>query len=168
MAILTLLAAVAAAFPAPITPAADGKAHCYSPDQARKVCASLAVYSLTADGGVIGETTVAIARNPTITMTTASAMTVTNGRLCSVLLKENVAGAKFVIDGADPDDARATQLRNAVANEFSPIIGHTVCVSYEPDGSGFTAHTAFDGLPRPSLDQRVIWVSPGDGWKVEP
>jgi len=174
MAILALVAAVAAAggpapdFPVPIGPAADGKAHCYSPDMARKTCASLAIYSHNAAGDIVGATTVVLAKGPVVTMSTASVMTVEGGRLCSTLHKADLDAAQFTIDGAAPDDARAVQFHNAVADQFSPIIDHKVCVTYEPDGSGFTAHTSFDGLPRPSLDQRVIWVTPADGWKVTP
>jgi len=174
MAILALMTAVAAAagpapdFPAPIGQAADGKAHCYSPDIVRKTCASLANYSRNAAGDIVGETTVVLGKSPIVTMSTASAMTVEGGRLCSTLRKADLEAAKFTVDGAAPDDARAVQLHNAVSDQFSPIVDHQVCVSYEPDGSGFMAHTSFDGLPRPSLDQRVIWVTPADGWKVTP
>jgi hypothetical protein len=174
MVIVALVAALTTAdtpapdFPAPIGPAASGKAHCYSPDIVRKTCASMAIYSRNAAGDLFGATTVVLGKAPIVTMSTTSAMTVEGGRLCSTLRKADLDAAKFAVDGVAPDDARDVQLHNAVSDQFSPIVDHRVCVSYEPDGSGFTAHTSFDGLPRPSLDQRVIWVAPADGWKVMP
>ena len=172
MAIFALMAGLAAGpapvFPDPIGRANDGKAQCYSPDLARKVCASLATYAMNADGGVENTATVLLSKEPVGTMTTVSPVTAVGGRLCGVMRAADLDGAKFMVSGAPADAARAAQLHTAVAGAFTAIIDHTVCVTFIADGSQFVAHTAFDGLPRPNLDQRVIWVSTADGWKVAP
>jgi len=172
MMVLALLAALVGdappAFPDPIAPASEGKAQCYSPNIARKVCASLAIYGRGADGGLVNTTTVLLANAPPITMTTVSNVTDSNGRLCGVMQIAELDAAKFTVSGAPADAARADQLHTAVANAFASIIDHTLCVSFVVDGSGFTARSTLDSVPRPTLDQRVIWVSPTDGWKVAP
>lgn len=87
MAILALLAALMAdaspALPDPIAPASAGRAQCYSPDLARKVCASLNAYALRADGQIANSATVILEKTPPVTMTAVSTASVVNGRVCT-------------------------------------------------------------------------------------
>ncbi|HEY1880736.1 MAG TPA: hypothetical protein VGG68_12465 [Caulobacteraceae bacterium] len=170
MVVLALLAVLLAdappALPAPIAPASAGKAQCYSPDIAHKVCASLNTYALRPDGQIANTATVMIEKTPAVVITSVSAASVVNGRICTVIKKDDLLAARFTVNGATPGDTEIARLRQAILTGWAALIDHTVCVSYVADGSQFVAHTAFDGLPRPNLDQRVIWVSPEDGWKV--
>ena len=173
MAILALLAAAAAAsaapsFPDPLGPAAVGKVQCFSPDLARKVCAAINAYSIRADGQIADSATVIVEKTPLVEVTTVTTAIVANGRVCSVMKKDDLLTTAFTVNGVAPSDTELAQLRGAIANGWAALVDHSVCVSFVPDGSQFVAHTAFDGLPRPSLDQRVMWVAPQDGWKVAP
>lgn len=172
MAILALLAAVAAnaapALPDPLGPAALGKVQCFSPDLARKVCASINAFSLRPDGQIADSATVIVEKTPLVEVTTVSTATVANGRVCSVMKKDDLLAASFTVNGTAPSDTELAQLRGAIANGWAALVDHSVCISFVADGSRFVAHTAFDGLPRPNLDQRMIWVAPEDGWKVAP
>jgi hypothetical protein len=170
MAVLALLVAVAAgaapSLPDPIAPASLGKAQCYSPDLAHKACASTNSYALRPDGQIANTATVVLEKSPMVVMTSVSTSTVTNGRVCTVMKKDDLLAAKFTVNGAPPGDEQTAQLRGAILNGWAALIDHAVCVGYVADGSQFIAHTAFDGLPRPNLDQRMMWVAPTDGWKV--
>ncbi|MGH7024794.1 MAG: hypothetical protein ACREEB_14560 [Caulobacteraceae bacterium] len=173
MAIFALAAVLATAgaatpLPEPIAPASQGQAQCYSPNLAAKTCASIAVYARNAAGVIQNTATVLIAKDPPVTMTTVSPVTATNNRLCGSTRAEDLNAATFTVGGAPADDARALQLHEGVNRAFAPIIDHTLCVTFVADGSQFVAHSALDGLPRPGLDQRVMWVSLADGWKVAP
>lgn len=172
MAVLALLAALAAdaapTMPDPIAPAATGKAQCYSPDLTRKVCRSLSAYAPRPDGQIANTTTVVLENSPAVVITTVSTATVAKGRVCTVMKKDDLLAATFTINGDVPSDDQIAQLRGAILNSWAAIVDHAVCVSFIPDGSQFIAHTALDGLPRPNLDQRMIWVAPKDGWKVAP
>ena len=170
MVLLALFAALLAdtppAFPPPIAQASAGKAQCYSPDLAHKACASLNSYALRPDGQIANTSTVILEKTPAVVMTSVSTASVVNGRICTVMRKDDLLAAQFTVNGAMPDAAQIASLRQAIVNGWAALIDHTVCVSYVADGSQFVAHTAFDGLPRPNLDQRMMWVSPEDGWKV--
>lgn len=170
MVLLALFAALLAdatpALPAPISQASAGKAQCYSPDLAHKACASLNTYVVRPDGTIANSATVILEKTPAVIMTSVSTASVVNGRICTVLKKDDLLSAQFTVNGAPPDDAELARLRQAILTGWAALIDHTVCVSYVADGSQFVAHTAFDGLPRPNLDQRMMWVSPQDGWKV--
>jgi hypothetical protein len=48
------------------------------------------------------------------------------------------------------------------------IFGHELCGSYEAKGTTLVAKPKVDGEPMKSAGQRVIWVSPADGYKVGP
>lgn len=172
MAILALLAAlasdVAPDLPEPIAPAALGKAQCYSPDLARKVCRSINTYALRPDGQIANTATVVIEKSPAVLITTVSISTVVNRRVCTVVKKGDLLAATFTVNGDAPAEDQTAQLRVAILSGWAGLIDHAVCVSFVADGSGFVAHTAFDGLPRPNLDQRMMWVTPKDGWKVAP
>ncbi len=170
MVVLALLAALfadaAPALPAPIGPASAGKAQCFSPDLAHKLCASLNTYAQRPDGQIADTSTVLLEKTPAVVMTSTSTASVANGRVCTVIKKDDLLAARFTVNGAAPDDAQIDKLRQAILSGWAALIDHTVCVGYVADGSQFVAHTAFDGLPRPNLDQRMMWVSPEDGWKV--
>jgi hypothetical protein len=166
MVIALLLAA--AGFPTLIGPAADGKVQCFSPDPARKVCASITRFAPGAEGVIGTATTAVIGREPPVTMTTSSADTIEGARLCGVTQAADLVGATFTIAGAPADPAKTETLRDAVAKGMSPLVGHKICLTFVPDGSQFMVHTSLDDLPRPDLDQRMAWVSPADGWKVAP
>lgn len=85
-----------------------------------------------------------------------------------MIKKDDLTAATFTINGSPPDDNQTAQLRKAILSGWSAILNHSVCVSFVADGSQFVAHTAVDGLPRPNLDQRMMWVETKDGWKVGP
>jgi hypothetical protein len=170
MVIVALLAAAAAGapLPPPIEPAGEGRMQCAAPDVTRKVCGTLTGYVRRPDGGIETTATVLLDRDPLVIMTTISDATIAQGRVCGAMSKAVIAAARFTMAGAEVDDAKAAMLRAAVTRAYGEIVDHTMCTSFLPDGSGFSAHTAVDGLPRPGLDRRVIWVNPADGWKVGP
>ena len=128
----------------------------------------MAVFSRSPNGVVDNTATVMLAAKPLVLMRTVSTVTAKQGRLCSVMHQSDIAAARFTIDGEPADVDHSAELEVAVAKAFAPIIEHEVCIVFEPDGSEFVAHTSLDGLPRPGLDQRVLWVSSAEDWQVRP
>ena len=171
MSVLALLAATAAAvapLPDPIGPASGGQLQCYAPDRARKTCASLSGYAFGADGAIVNSAVVLISRSPRITMATAAPVTIKDGRVCGAMQLRDLDAATFVYDDVAADEAKTAELREAVKKAYGAIMGHEICTAFVPDGGGLTARITEDGLPKPGLDERVIWVSPADGYKVSP
>jgi len=161
-------AAQATALPEPIALGSSGRMQCFSPDRATKTCAALAGYTAGADGAIARTETVLLSRRATLTMVTVSPVTIRDGRLCATLHGHDIEMAGFALDGAPVDEAKQAALRKSVLASFQDIVDHEICTRFAPDGSAFDAQITMDGLPKPGLDQTVIWVSAADGYKVAP
>ena len=160
--------ALAASLPDPIAPASSGQLQCYTPDTARKTCASLASYTLRADGGIDNGATVMISPSPIVTMQTISRVEIRNGQICGKILSADIQNASFAVNGIDVDATRAMPLRQQVLKTLAAMLNKQVCTAYIRQNDGaLIAKATLDGRALPD-DQRVIWVSPNDGYKVAP
>jgi hypothetical protein len=166
----TILAAVTIAqaqeLQPPIAQAASGQLQCYQPNIASKTCRSIAGYRTTVDG-IVNTATVMLSAKPLITMETVTPVEIKNGQVCGKLRAHDFETAKLLMDGspvnAEIDEALRKQLSAGLQSEF----GHEICTAYIADGGGFIAKATDNGVPVPGK-QRLIWVSPGDGYKVAP
>lgn len=169
---LIIVAALAAAPAAqaadlgPLAPAAEGKVQCYSPNTAAKSCVSIGSYLVDAKGVIQNDAVVMVSSSPFVVMTTRSAVTIKGGGDCGVLRPEHITTATFAIEGRPADAEQTKRLRAAMVGTMKPMMGHEVCVYYRPQGEGVLATSTVDGKPRPQMDQRVLWVTPADGWRV--
>ncbi|QUD86825.1 hypothetical protein [Phenylobacterium montanum] len=160
--------ASAATLPAPIAPASDGKLQCYSPDTSRKTCQSLAGYLARPDGGIDNPSTVLVATSPAIAMSGMAHVAVKGGQVCGFIRPEDIAASSFSIAGKPASDAQTARLRTSISAAMKPMYGQEFCTAYLPDGDGLIAKATIDGASQPGKDQRVIWVSPADGYVVAP
>ncbi len=156
----------AATLPPPLTLAAHGELQCYAPNHANKTCRSLSRYSLESGGEIENEATVLIAKSPVITMRTISPVEVKARRVCGRVRDEDLQAAVFTIDGRPADAANAGKLRDALRRSMARFLGHEICTAYVTDGDALLAKPSIDGVPRPDMNQKVIWVSPDGGFKV--
>ncbi len=158
--------AVAASVPSPIGPASHGKLQCYAPDVARKTCQSLASYRPNPKGGLDNIAVVLVATKPPIAMQTVSPVDVREGQICGVVRPEDFQSAEFTTEGRPVDPAQTAVLREKVLAAMKTYIGHEICTSFVPNGGSLLAKESIDGVADPSLDERVIWISPTDGYTV--
>ncbi len=158
--------ALAADLPAPITPAGRGQLQCYAPDAAHKTCQSLAAYRPGAAGGIDNIAVVLVSTSPAIAMATISPVTIKAGEVCGFIRPEDIATAVFTEGGHPLDPAQAATVGKQVQGAMKAFYGHEICTAYVPDGESFVARESIDGAPQPSMNQRVIWVSPSDGYSV--
>ena len=168
-----LMAALCAAAPAahavdlgPLAPAGEGKVQCYSPNTAARSCQSIGAYQVDAKGVIQNDAVVMVTSSPLLIMTTRSAVTIKAGGDCGVLRPAHIASATFTVEGRPADAAQTARLRAAMLGSMKPMLGHEICVYYRPQGEGVLATSTVDGRPEPEMDQRVMWVSPSDGWRV--
>ena len=150
----------------PLAQAADGKVQCYSPNTAAKSCQSIGAFRVTPAGVIENEATVMVSSSPLVVMTTRSAVQIKGGGDCGVLRASDIASASFLLEGRPAAPDRTAALRTSMLNTMRPMIGHEICVFYRPQGEAFLATSTVDSRPRPEMDQKVLWVSPADGWKV--
>jgi hypothetical protein len=161
-------AAPAAALSGPIEPASAGKLQCYSPNLATKTCQSLASYEAGPDGAIVNPATVLISAAPAITMRTVSPVIIKADKVCGVLHAEEIAAAEFTIGEKPATGPQTGLLRQKVAEGQRAFLGHEICTAYIPAGDVLLAKASIDGVAQPKLDQKMIWVSPSDGFKVKP
>jgi hypothetical protein len=92
-----------------------------------------------------------------------SPVVVKGGGVCGQL--DNLPKARFVVAGqpATPSQDSGYRLMLSVA----PRKGE-VCARWVGDGNGYMASVTLDGKPKKDLDQRMIWVEPGEGFTVAP
>jgi hypothetical protein len=169
LASIALAAAAPAAAPNPLAPAAQGKVECYTPDTAKKTCKSLAAYRPKADGGYDNMALAMLQANPLITMQILSPVRVKNGQVCGPVRDQDIDGARFAINGGAATLEQSAQLREQVRTRMARLKGGEVCTLYLPAPNGMRIARAIEnGKPRPELDQKVIWVTEADGYRVAP
>lgn len=163
---LLLTAAAPQAAADPLAPAKAGKLQCANPNVEKKTCLGLTSYKVNPDGGFITTTTVIVAPQPVITMEVTSAGTVQNGALCAPIRTADFEAANFEIDGKPADPAIAGAIRAQVIGSIAPLAGKIGCTREVPDGAVLKAEVTIDGVARPELSQRVLWVEAEDGYKL--
>lgn len=168
---ITLALTLALAVPAPIeaadplAPARDGKLQCHTPDKARKTCSALAGYTFAADGTIANQAEVMLNPSPLIIMRDEAPVVVRDAAVCGPMV--GFEDAVFTIDGQPADPATAGMIRAQVTAAFSQL-GTEGCTRYSPQGEGWLAEVSIDGQPRAEFNQPVIWVSPSEGYTVQP
>jgi len=166
-ALVTAMAAQAGELPAPIAQAAGGEMQCYQPNPATKSCQSLAGYRAGANGAIENTAVVMIAPKPLIIMETVTPVEIKNGQVCGKSQAQDITTAKLTMDGKPVEGPQADAMRQRIGAAFAPMLGHEICTAYVPDGDGFIGKATDNGAPM-SVSLKVIWVSPGDGYKVGP
>jgi hypothetical protein len=152
----------------PIAPAAQGKMECYQPNLTAKTCWSMSSYAVDAAGKIQSTSTLMVNTSPPITMTATTPVTIKNGQVCGVLHAEDVAAAQFTVNGAPASADQAASIRQALTSAMGKMFGHELCSAYKPDGDGFIVQATDNGVAQPKADEKLIWVSPADGYKVGP
>jgi len=150
----------------PLAQAADGKVQCYVPNTVAKSCQSIGAYRITPAGAIENEATVMVSSSPLVIMTTHSLVQIKGGADCGVIREKDIASAHFTLEGQPAAPDRIAALRAAMLGAMRPMFNHEICVFYRPQPDGLLATTTVDAKPRPEMDQKVLWVSPADGWKV--
>ena len=165
-AIVLLLTAAAPQAADPLAPAKAGRLQCTNPNVEKKTCLGLTSYQLNPDGSFVSTTTVMVAPQPVVTMEVKSAGTVKDGALCAPIRTADFEAATFQMDGKPADAAMASAIRGQVVASIAPLAGKLGCTRETPDGATAKAEVTIDGVVRPELGQRVLWVKPEDGYKL--
>ena len=159
--LISLLLLAAAATPAqtdPLAPARAGKIQCVGPNQEKKTCLAFGRYQVDADGSYQSTVTVLVNPSPAITMETRAKGKVENGQVCGIIRKEDYAASTFTMNGAPMDTAMADGIRAQVLAAVAPMDGKNGCSKERAEGGVTVSEVTLDGVARPELTQRFIWV----------
>ena len=164
---LLALAAANPAYPDPLAPAASGQVQCYAPTD-HKTCASIAPYTANGDGSFANGATVLLSKKPVVVMQTSTPVTIKAGAVCGSVTRDSIAKAALTVNGQAIPADRASPILQQISGSLRGVIDHEICTAYVPDGAGLVAKASMDGKAQPDQDQKVIWVSPSDGYTVAP
>ena len=146
-----------------LRPARQGQIQCFQPNIDARTCKIMAAYSFEADGRILSTTQALMDETGPAVLVVTSPVVVKGRSVCGSL--EHLSKARFVVAGqpATPGQESGYRLMLSVA----PRKGE-VCARWVGDGSGYIAYGSIDGKPKRDLDQRMIWVEPGEGFTVAP
>ena len=167
--LISLLLLAAAATPAqtdPLAPARAGKIQCVGPNQEKKTCLAFGRYQVGADGSYQSTVTVLVNPSPAITMETRAKGKVENGQVCGIIRKEDYAASTFTMNGAPMDTAMADGIRAQLLAAVAPMDGKNGCSKERAEGGVTVSEVTLDGVARPELTQRFIWVGADDGYTL--
>jgi hypothetical protein len=135
---------------------------------ARRTCRSLAAYKSGANGAIDNIAIVLISQSPSISMTTVSPVVIKANQVCGLIRPRDIDAASFALDDRPADPAQTATLRQQMQSAMKGLFGHEICSTYVPADGSLLAKVTVDGASQPTMDQKVIWVSPTDGYKVSP
>jgi len=161
-----LLQAPPAPFPAVIAPAAEGKLQCYRPDRAKKTCVSLTGYKAAGNGVFDNAAEVSVLGS--FVMRSTTKVRVVGDRVCGPMSPADIANATILRDGEPESQAQQGQIKAVLLDTMGATLGKEVCTAYLPAGPDLLAAVYVAGARTESLDEKVIWVSPADGYRVAP
>ena len=152
----------------PLAQARTGQLQCYGPNVEKRTCQSLAGYATSASGAIENTATVLVSVTPAVTMQTVTQVAIKAEQVCGDVTEQDIATATFTLDGDPATPAQSARLRKMMVAAMSRFLDREVCTSYVPEGEAFIATATVDGAPDPRFNQRVIWVSPSDGYTIGP
>jgi hypothetical protein len=153
--------------PSPITPASDGKLQCYGPNPDTKSCKALAGYEVATGGGIVNPMTTLLSTGPRIIMRDVTPVTIKSNQVCAVARREDFEAATFEIQDEPATAAQSAMLKRKIETVEKRFFGHEICVAYITVGDEVVAESSVDGVFQPAMNQKVMWVSPEDGYQVQ-
>lgn len=168
MIVTLLLLATAAPQPAPapdlLDPARIGKIRCIGPDTRQRTCTTMVRYTVHEDGRFEAAITGVVSTEPTILLEYHADGRIEDGAACSTVRPIDFSSGKLTKDGAPLATAVESSVRQRLMLALQPLAGRKRCYRDKADGEGIISDVTIDGLVRSDMTQRVLWVSPEDGW----
>lgn len=155
-----------AAIADPLAPAREGKIQCLAPNKEKKSCIGIASYTVLPDGSFDTAARVLIAPMPAIVMETRSSGKKEGDALCSIIRRQDYAGARISIEGAPADAVTGEAIRSQLLSAIATLDGKKACSHIVPEGEVLRIDVTVEGTARPDLTQRAIWVRPDEGYKL--
>lgn len=157
----------AAALASPLTPAASGELQCIAPNTVKKTCQSITAYKLNAKGPIESTAMVLVSQSPVVVMTSVTKVVIRGNQVCTQMRPTDIGNATYSVDGKPATEGQANTFRSVMQAAMLTSFGKAVCTAYVAGPDGLSTQVTIEGMPQPG-SQRVIWVSPADGYKVAP
>jgi hypothetical protein len=155
-----------ASLPDPLAMAGEGRLQCYRPDVQKKTCQSIASYLKTGPGTYDNKALIPVAAHATLE--THTPVVIRGDAVCGYMRGEDVLAGTLRLDGEVLAPEKAKPFLERIAQGVAPMSGKEICTRYESSGAGLSAKVSIGGTYQPDGDQVVTWVSPADGYTVQP
>jgi len=146
--------------------ARSGKLQCSGPNVEKKTCMAISTYKVAADNSFESTVTILISPNPLITMTVKSKGKFEGSASCGPIRKADFEAATLQMDGKPVEEAMANAIRPQIVASIAPLDGKMGCAKEIADGATARVDVTLDGVARPEMTQRAIWVKTDEGYKI--
>jgi hypothetical protein len=152
----------------PLAPAQSGMVQCYDPDAASHSCRLIAAYRRASDGTWTKVATVMPDPTQQLTADIETQVTVRDGEVCGTFRRDQVMRATLSFFNKPVPAAAAAPLLAQIADAMAPAFDHEICTRFLAAGGVLVARPRMAGNTGTLPDQRVIWVRPDRGYRVQP
>lgn len=155
-------------FADPLAPARQGKVQCYEPDRAHKTCRSIGSYTFASDGSIMNQAEALISPQQLVIMKTNAPVVIRGDAECGTPRKQDLDAAEIDVNGRKLAEEQAAPARVQIEQAMASFIGKEICSTYaaQSDGTMLTSET-LGGVPMQNHEV-VLWVDPGDGYRIAP
>ena len=160
--------APAAVSDAVFRPTLDGRLECVAPNVEHRTCKAMAIYRRRADGSIELAATSLANATPMILMKSVGTVTFTRDGMCASGVRQAFEKAEFTIDGVPASASQTARFRSRVVHFGREATNGLVCDHYVATGDNLMDLPTLDGKPVPEAVQRVLFVSPAEGYSVSP
>jgi hypothetical protein len=150
----------------PLEQAKSGGLQCYTPNLEHKTCRVMSGYILGAEGTIASQSTVLVAPDPPVTMTTLTPVTIKDSAECGVIRETDIQSAQFTVSARPATPDQTVRLRAQMLEALKSQFGSEVCTSFPRVGDSVRASVTINGVAHPEASDVVIWVQPSDGFTV--
>jgi len=150
----------------PLALAGQGYLQCWRPNLLKKTCSGIASYRRTGPGAYDDDTILAIPGSKSLTVETHAAVSIKGGLVCGLVRKQDIESGILREGGRTVPSADAQPVLEQISHALESFDGEETCTRFESSGGNLVAKVSVNGRYRPDLDQKVIWISPTDGYSV--
>jgi hypothetical protein len=144
--------------------ARDGAIECIGPNTVARTCAVISNYRILGGGIIQNDAAVHIQNDPTIIVYVTSMLQLRDGMLCERVRKATIDAARITVDGQPAPVDVSQSIKDLLWEELTHV--EEICSRYTAEGTGAVLAIYFDGVEKPDLADRVIWVRPEDGYTL--
>ena len=143
-------------------PARDGKLICTEPDTGPKLCDAIWRVTFGTDGMILGRADRIGSHG--ILMSVPFVMTLKDGALCTSPGAINVDKIRLTRNNAPLDAEQDKEMRAEMRADLANNDISEACIKPVTRGDGLVLVSIIDGEARHDMENRMIWVSPEDGY----
>jgi hypothetical protein len=148
----------------PLAPARAGQIQCTMPDPVKRTCFAMTRYLPVSETVIRSLTRFIVSPEPAISVEMAADGMIEDGAVCGTLRREDVASARVFVGTAQMSAGDAAPMVEHLLTGTVDGFGKKICTRFSVDGDMMVADATIDGVARPDMRLKFMWVKPEDGY----